>query len=314
MNVKLDIGLPGGKSEYAPCVLKAAALECIDQYPNDFARCYIDGSATDGMRNGGYGVKIDWPDTKRTMQTSGSVGRLTCSFDCERKAFDECVNILRRRHERIPLSGAVIFCDCQALLRALSGQNLTGVSECMININSLRESGVELTAQWIPSHVGIPGNEIADTLANYGRSKAQPLVPASLAHCSQVVRQRLADVWKAAIERNDDSNRVVKLIEARSADESRSQGSAVQLFRLRVGHSLLREHMAKRRWVSSSKCRLCDADSESISHVLFRCPSLDGAREAGWGGTSLDAALWGSNRNTEQTVRLVNMFLRIASW
>ena len=31
LNVKLDIGLPGGKSEYAPCVLKAASLDCIEQ-------------------------------------------------------------------------------------------------------------------------------------------------------------------------------------------------------------------------------------------------------------------------------------------
>ena len=212
------------------------------------------------------------------------------------------MNILQRRHERIPLHGAVILCDCQALLRALCGQNLTGVSESMIRLDKLRESGVALTAQWIPSHVGIPGNEIADTRANHGRSKAQPLVPASLAHCSQVVRQRLADAWKASIERNDDNDRVVKLIEARSADESHSRGSAVQLFRLRVGHALLRENMAKRLWVSSSKCRLCDADSESISHVLFRCPTLDWAREIDWGGTSLEAALWGNKRITQQTV------------
>ena len=57
--VKLDIGLPGGKSEYTHCVLKVAALDCIEQYPKDFERCYIDGSATDGTRNGVYGVKID---------------------------------------------------------------------------------------------------------------------------------------------------------------------------------------------------------------------------------------------------------------
>ena len=173
---------------------------------------------------------------------------------------------MQRRHERIPLHGAVILCDCQALLRALSGQNLTGVSKSMITLDKLRESGVALTAQWIPSHVGIPGNEIADTRANHGRSKGQPLVTASLAHCSQVVRQRLADAWKASIERNDDNDRVVKLIEARSADESdygfppQNVGCATQILRvflmscsgvqLSIGHerSIGEERVLKRHY------------------------------------------------------------------
>ena len=74
--------------------------------------------------------------------------------------------------ERIPLLGAVILCDCQALPKALRGHNLAGVSESMIRLDELRDSGVELVVQWIPSHVGIIGNEIADTLANHGRIKA----------------------------------------------------------------------------------------------------------------------------------------------
>ena len=51
------------------------------------------------------------------------------------------------------------------------------------------------------------------------------------------------------------------------------------MFRLRVDHSLLRASMAKRKWVSSSKCRLCKAEAESTSHVVFDCPALAEARE-----------------------------------
>ena len=61
--------------------------------------------------------------------------------------------------------------------------------------------------------------------------------------------------------------------------------------------------MAKRKWVSSSKCRLFNAKSESTSHVLFDCPALAEVRErgkggGGGGGLDLETALWGSARDT----------------
>ena len=154
----------------------------------------------------------------------------------------------------------------------------------------------------------------AFTIANHGRSRVQPEVPASLAHRSQMVRRRLAREWKAPIEVNDDNRkRVSKLIEARSTNESHSRDNAVQLFPLRNKHTLLRESMAKQRWVIPFKCLLCHEDSLSTSHVLFHFPALAWAREVDWGDTSLEMALWGSKRITEQTVRLIKMFLRTAS-
>ena len=59
LEVCLDVGLKGKKSDFAPQVLKATALECIDAYLKDHAKCYIDGSATEGVSDGGYGVYIE---------------------------------------------------------------------------------------------------------------------------------------------------------------------------------------------------------------------------------------------------------------
>ena len=126
--VKLDVGLSGRKVDFAPSVLKATALECIDQYPNGFAKCYIDGSATEGTKDGGFGVTIKWPGVATETELKGPVGNRTCSFDCERPAFEACVASLTERQERVSLLGAVIFCDCLALLQALSGRSSTGVS------------------------------------------------------------------------------------------------------------------------------------------------------------------------------------------
>ena len=53
LEVRLDIGLKGRKSETGPQVQKAAALEYIDSYPAEYVRCYIDGSATEGTSDDG---------------------------------------------------------------------------------------------------------------------------------------------------------------------------------------------------------------------------------------------------------------------
>ena len=43
----------------------------------------------------------------------------------------------------------------------------------MDNINELAQS-TKVVLQWIPAHIGIAGNEIADQLAKEGRKKYQP--------------------------------------------------------------------------------------------------------------------------------------------
>ena len=78
------IGLAGKKSELAPEVLKAAALACIEGYPKSYVQCYIDGSATGGTKDGGYGFTIKWPTGEADTIGFGPVGTSTCSFECEK--------------------------------------------------------------------------------------------------------------------------------------------------------------------------------------------------------------------------------------
>ena len=42
-------------------------------YPKEYVKCYIDGSATMGTTDGGYGISIEWMD-KETTQISGPRG------------------------------------------------------------------------------------------------------------------------------------------------------------------------------------------------------------------------------------------------
>ena len=77
IKVDLSIGLKGRKSELAPVVLKVSALsyQCIKSYPKVCVQCYIDCSATEGTKNGGYGFTIKWPNDEADTDGFGPVGK-----------------------------------------------------------------------------------------------------------------------------------------------------------------------------------------------------------------------------------------------
>ena len=241
-----------------PHFLKATAVECIDAYPKDHAKCYIDGSATEGVCDGGYGVYIEWNDNS-TTSVSGPVGKRTCSFECEKAAFAECVRLLKERQSKDDqFPGSVIFCDCRSLVQNLGGFNPNNMGNILSVTEQLRQASVRITCQWIPSHVGIHCNEMADELANGGRLKPQHVVPVTLAHVASLLCGGTVKRWEETIRSCDDT-RLVKLYEAQRAGDyctHLSRGDAVQVFRMRVNHTMLLANLSKRGWSPSASCRL----------------------------------------------------------
>ena len=112
---------------------------------------------------------------------------------------------MEKHREGKQFPGVVILSDCQALLQVLGGQLSATVSDFMMKVEELRTTGTEILAQWIPSHVGVKGNEDADKLANQGREVEQPVVPASFAEGKAAIRRGLAELWEAAFRDNDDN-------------------------------------------------------------------------------------------------------------
>ena len=194
-----------------------------------------------------------------------------------RKSF----RILKERHDRgDQFPGAVIFCDCRSLVQNLGGFNPTSMGDILSATEQLRQAHVRIISQWIPSHVGIHGNEVADELANAGLLQPPPTVPATLAHVSSLLRGETAKRWRAAVGGNDDS-RLAKLHEPRRANDYCAhlpRGDAVQLIRMRANHVLLLANMSKRGWSQSASSRLCENRVEDVDHVLFDCPALEDCR------------------------------------
>ncbi|GFN96032.1 RNA-directed DNA polymerase from mobile element jockey-like, partial [Plakobranchus ocellatus] len=312
--IRADIGWLGKKSDAIPSALKALALEKVSSLDSSYAICYTDGSAENGIGKGGYGVLYQWPDGTTTRE-AGSVGSICCSYDCEYKALLECLKGTIRRHREVgPLPGVAILTDCQALLHNLKRAGSAEVGEAMRLIDELqRLEKVRVVIQWVPSHIGLAGNETADSLAREGTAHTQLQNPTTYGQVVQSLGRKLVTLWRAASNFNDDT-RCQKFYDAFSAkdyNKNSDRVDAVQLFRIRAGHSLLGSDMARSNWSVSTDCRLC-GKYENSAHVLLECPELGDVRPIGFSNLSLQDAIWGSPENARTSARLLRTFFRRA--
>ncbi|GFN84963.1 RNA-directed DNA polymerase from [Plakobranchus ocellatus] len=231
----------GRKDEMCLLAMRALSLETISRYGREYALTYTDGSSTGGAENGGYGIYFLWPDGSIT-RICGPVGNWTCSYECELIVVTECLRVvIEKQREGAALPGVVIFTDCRALVWALGGSGSEGVGEAVLLADYLlKTEGVQTVVQWIPSHVGVVGNEIADGLANERRSMPQPRKSLTLSDARSVLQRGTARLWSAAQLSNDE--RFPHFYEAYKAGDylqSLPRSDAVQISRARAKHTLL---------------------------------------------------------------------------
>ncbi|GFN90702.1 RNA-directed DNA polymerase from [Plakobranchus ocellatus] len=154
---------------------------------------------------------------------------------------------------------------CRALVQALGGSRSECVGEAvLLSDYLLKTERVRTVVQWIPSHVGVLGNEIADGLADM----PQPRKPLTLSDVRSISQRGTAKLWNAAQLSNDE--RLPHFYEACKAGDylqSLPRSDAVQIFCARVKHKLLLADLARHGWSAITACHLCGEHEETVQHV-----------------------------------------------
>ncbi|CAH2089919.1 unnamed protein product [Euphydryas editha] len=152
--------------------LKQHTEDMIDVQFSNYIQIYTDGSKTrDGSSCAFYDVAADF-GAKFLIENS-----CIPIMGVELTAINEAVHYI----ESTPYNKIVIFTDSksslQHLLRSAKG-GCVGRNEAYLIIKCIHRlirSGVEVRLQWIPSHVGVRGNEVADSLASKALQNGIPL-------------------------------------------------------------------------------------------------------------------------------------------
>lgn len=204
----------------------------------------------------------------------------------------------------------VIICiDNQAAIRAIycpaasSGQHI--VKFIVWIINALRSKGQEIELHWVPAHIGIEGNELADVAAKQAtgwrqkKRRGQPYEidterTASPAKGTRmlksatktVVDKMVQETWIEEWQNNSTGRELYSLVNRPKKSvlqlhEGLSKIESSLAVQLRTGKIGLRSFLYKRKQINSPLC-LCLKSPQTIRHVLFECRKLNSLRLGLW--------------------------------
>ena len=278
--------LDGCNKKSNPTLLKASTLETIDSYPKNIIHVYTDGSAFKATTNAGLGIVINFTNGQK-KEIANPCGSFCSNNDAERMAIKNTLLHINETFEREPeqKKDIVFFTDSLTTLQKL--ENGTEASKDIIekrkNIDrTMRSHDIKIFMQWIPSHIGIKGNETADQLAKQGSSLPQPQAPVSYETASRIIKTNLQEEWLNSWAMGPTGRNVYRYMSGprpKDAVNGLKRHEQSIIFQLRTGHVPLNGYLHRIKPQQSPACPLCNEPEETVNHLLFECRALADLRE-----------------------------------
>lgn len=234
----------------------------------DYEEFYTDGSKTEDH------VGIGIVTTKSAI--SVKVPRSFSIFSAEAYALSEAVRkIIAEKYKK-----AIIYTDSLSTLKALHIK-----SECepivgdILNMVYLNSQATCIRFCWVPSHVGIPGNEKADKYASQAAHKTVTKVKIPLKDIQRTIRLALLAKWQKQWDTctNNKLHLVKPTLGEWKTCRHQQRFIEVVLCRLRIGHTHLTHNflLAKEEQPTCEKCQ----EALTLMHILITCPTIETQRQ-----------------------------------
>ena len=198
-------------------------------------------------------------------------------FTAELHAIKLALDIIRRSSKR----SFVIYSDSLSSLQAILHFQID--NEMILNIlkayNQLADCGKRIAFCWVPSHVGIRGNEKADVAAKASLSLstiASCKIPAKSFYtfANKLYMQRWQTHW------DEQTNNKLRLVNPAVGKVYKYRGLSRReqtiITRLRIGHTRLTHSYLMSR-DNQPECAACKCQL-TVKHLLLECSDFSGAR------------------------------------
>ncbi|KAK5989594.1 hypothetical protein PT974_07848 [Cladobotryum mycophilum] len=190
---------------------------------------------------------------------------------------------------------AYIFVDSQAAIIKIKGPGEISY-RIRAQLHLLSQQSIAITVAWVPSHTGIPGNEIADQLAKKGLEASYRGRPyASLSYLNRKIRKVIVQQWQtswASEEMREETGQRARglgtqyrriaqdnlsfSLKANLVKGPRSTQSAYIQLKLGIGY--LKSYQKAIKNLPDDRCRC--SQRHTTQHLLLRCSRYQGPRKA----------------------------------
>ena len=274
--LKVDLSITkAGKKDENPTAMASLARMQMEKYKNSLA-IYTDASkTTEGVTSAAFVIPalnvtsaIRLPDKLSIYSAELLAIKFSLEFVSEHYLSSNVGD------------GIVIFSDSLSSLTAIK----TGKSACRPNtlidifeILDIIDANVTCTMVWIPSHVGIAGNEAADKAAQL--ATMSPFVDVDsyleLKDLNVHIQDFILAKWQAMWQSCPTGKFYRKLepnVSFKIKYENKARANETLATRLRLGFCCTNEYLHRIKATASDQCPDCECCVETIDHLLLRCP------------------------------------------
>ena len=261
-----------------------ACLEYLGQNYSEYAAIYTDGSVEPGSGRAGCGFYVERDDFRNGL----SLQLFTSVLSVELFAILKAVQYAGR----VGLSRVLVLTDSWRVLTSLRDCTAASVGSYLVykiayELAGLRDSGGGVEFMWVPGHVGIVGNEVADRVAGVARELPYD-IRFGLPFCDLYDPiGRDYDSWVRLLWPYTGFggascvryfNRVAFKSDRPWFSRVRAPRRSICLItRLRTGHVCTGDHFRRMGWDLKAGCS-CGAPLCDLVHVLHACPLLAESR------------------------------------
>jgi ribonuclease HI len=259
----------GSKANTIPAILKQNFYQLLSVYDN-FVQIYTDGSKEGNRVAAAMVYKNNIVVTAR-LPDGSSV------FSAELHAILMALDFSDRKEA----SQFVIFSDSLSCLQAIHSSKWSSplIGNILEKCHFLSLAGKDIHFCWVPSHVGITGNERADVEAK--AALQSPISDCKVPHLDykHVVSLHITKLWQTQWDQFplNKLNSIKKTIGETKFQGISKRRDEVVLHRARIGHTHL-THCYLLKAEDQPQCDSCHS-ALSVRHVLIDCPNLAAARK-----------------------------------
>jgi kelch-like protein 2/3 len=189
----------------------------------------------------------------------------------------------------VPSSKFIIFTDSKSTLQGLEGcVDHPYIAKILFAHHQNAVRGKEVVFCWVPSHVGIPGNEKADLAAKEALNEEDfRNVPVPCTDIKQYIDSYVFKLWQSSWDSatNNKLHSLKPVLGEWKQSYRHSRRDEVVLARSRIGHSYL-THAYLLKGEEQPECVDCQSPL-TVKHVLLECAELYFIRETFYSVSSL---------------------------